>query len=463
MSWSATNSLRARLLGLLLLAIVLTATAQSLVVYQQARAEADSIFDYHMQQMAQALRNGVPLPTMPVLDDELTGSDDFDFVVQVWSVEGARLFHSGAKGELPQRAVIGFSEMWVAGAPYRVYSLQTRTQVIQVAQEMAARRAMARTLALRTVAPIVWMAPLLMLIAWWVVSASLRPVARVRQQVAERQADDLSMLEETGVPDEIAPLVHELNLLFARVREAFDAQRYFVADAAHELRSPLAALRLQVQGLQRARDEATRELALERLLAGIERATRLVEQLLLLARQQARASSGEPAQPVVLVDLVRAALADAVPLALQRGIDLGLVRGDASHADHTRDMGDMKPLLPEPDRLLGHPEALRILLRNLLDNAIRYTPEGGRVDVSVQHEGDALLLCVDDSGPGIAEADRTRVVDRFYRVQGSPAGGSGLGLAIVQAIAQLHGASLTLSTAPGLGGLRVHLRFPVAG
>ncbi len=444
MAWPATNSLRARLLGLLLLAIVLTAAAQSLVVYQQARAEADSIFDYHMQQMAQALRNGVTMPTMPALDDELTGSDDFDFVVQVWSVEGARLFHSSAKGELPQRAVIGFSEMRVAGAPYRVYSLQTRTQVIQVAQDMAPRRTMARTLALRTVAPIVWMAPLLMLIAWWVVSASLRPVARVRQQVAERQADDLSTLEETGVPDEIAPLVHELNLLFARVREAFDAQRYFVADAAHELRSPLAALRLQVQGLQRARDEATRELALERLLSGIDRATRLVEQLLLLARQQAKASSGEPAQPVVLVDLARAALADAAVLAQQRQIDLGLVQGDAGET-------------------LGHPDALRILLRNLLDNAIRYTPEGGRVDVSVQHEGRALLLSVDDSGPGIAEADRARVVDRFYRVQGSPAGGSGLGLAIVQAIAQLHGAPLALSTAPGLGGLRVQLRFSLAG
>jgi two-component system OmpR family sensor kinase len=227
------------------------------------------------------------------------------------------------------------------------------------------------------------------------------------------------------------------------VREAFDAQRCFVADAAHELRSPLAALRLQVQGLQRARDEATRELALERLLAGIDRATRLVEQLLLLARQQASASSGEPAQPVPLVDLARAALVDAAALAQQRGIDLGLAQADAV-------------------AMLGHPDALRILLRNLLDNAIRYTPEGGRIDVSVQREGDALLLSVDDSGPGIAEADRARVLDRFYRVQGSPAGGSGLGLAIVQAIAQMHGASLTLSTAPGLGGLRVQLRFPHA-
>lgn len=227
------------------------------------------------------------------------------------------------------------------------------------------------------------------------------------------------------------------------MREAFDAQRCFVADAAHELRSPLAALRLQVQGLQRARDEATRELALERLLAGIDRATRLVEQLLLLARQQAKASSGEPAQQVAPVDLVRAVLADAVALVQQRGIDLGLVQADAS-------------------QMAGHPDALRILLRSLPDNAIRYTPEGGRVDVSVLLQGNALLLRVDDSGQGIAQADRTRLMDRFYRVQGSPAGGSSLGLAIVQAIAQLHGAALTLSTAPNLGGLQAQLRFPPA-
>lgn len=441
MPWPATHSLRARLLGLLLLAIVLTAAAQSLVVYQQARAEADSIFDYHMQQMAQALRNGVSMPNLPALDESLTGSDDFDFVVQVWSVDGARLFQSSARGELPERAVLGFSEMRVAGSPYRVYSVQTRSQVIQVAQDMAPRRAMARTLALRTVAPILWMAPLLMLLAWWVVSASLRPVERLRAQVAQRQADDLARVTEDGLPDEIAPLAHELNLLFSRVRSAFEAQQHFVADAAHELRSPLAALRLQVQGLQRARDEAARALALERLLAGIDRATHLVEQLLLLARQQAGAAAGLSGAALDLCQLAKRCLADAAVPAQHKGVDLGLAEAQAC-------------------QVFGQVDALRILLRNLIDNAIRYTPAGGRVDVSVTLEQGRAVLTVQDSGPGIGLAERPRVLDRFYRVQGAAEGGSGLGLAIVAAICQTHHAELQLADSASLGGLQVRVVFP---
>ena len=443
MAWLATNSLRARLLGLLLLAIVLTAAAQSLVVYQQARSEADSIFDYHMQQMAQALRNGVTMPSLPALDDELAGTDNFDFVVQVWSTDGAQLFQSSARGELPQRAVLGFSEMRVADSPYRVYSLQTRSQVIQVAQEMAPRRAMARTLALRTVGPILWMAPLLMLVAWWVVSASLRPVDRLRAQVAQRQADDLAVVAEDGLPDEIAPLVQELNLLFSRLRSAFEAQQHFVADAAHELRSPLAALRLQVQGLQRARDEATRAVALERLLAGIDRSTHLVEQLLLLARQQASVSIGLSGQTVELSRLTEGCLSDAAAQAQQKGIDLGLTKAQAGS-------------------VFGQVDALRILLRNLLDNAIRYTPAGGRVDVAVTIDRERAVLSVEDSGPGIGLADRLRVLDRFYRVQGAAEGGSGLGLAIVAAIAEAHHAEFQLGDSPSLGGLQVCVVFPAA-
>lgn len=300
----ATHSLRARLIGLLLLAIVLAAGLQVAVVYRQARAEADGIFDYHMEQMAQALRAGVLPPGPPVAGDESPlPAEAFDFFVQVWTQEGLRVFQSGTGAALPQRAVLGFSNIEVDGKPYRVYSMQSRTQVIQVAQDLRPRQTMARALAWRTVLPIAWMAPLLMLVAWAVVSASLAPVARVRRQVAAREADELAEVSEAGLPDEIRPLVHELNLLFGRVRQAFDAQKNFVAEAAHELRSPLAALRLQVQGLQRAPDDTTRQLATERLLAGIDRATRLVEQLLVLARQQAQPSSGEPAQPVSLAEL----------------------------------------------------------------------------------------------------------------------------------------------------------------
>jgi two-component system OmpR family sensor kinase len=436
-----THSLRARLIGLLLLAIVLAAGLQASVVYRQARAEADTIFDYHMEQMAQALRAGVAVPGLSLGGDEPLPQEAFDFFVQVWTHDGLRVFQSGTSADLPQRAVLGFSNIEVDGKPYRVYSMQSRSQVIQVAQDMRPRQTMARALAWRTVLPIAWMAPLLMLVAWAVVSASLAPVARVRRQVAARGADELAEVGEEGLPDEIRPLVHELNLLFARVRQAFDAQKHFVAEAAHELRSPLAALRLQVQGLQRAPDDAARQLATERLLAGIDRATRLVEQLLVLARQQAQPSSGEPAQPVSLAALAAQVVADATPAAVSKRIDLGLGEADAG-------------------QVRGHAEPLRILLTNLVDNALKYTPEGGTVDVTVRRDAGHLVLAVDDSGPGIAEADRVRVLDRFYRAPGTQASGSGLGLAIANAIAQLHGAMLELDRSPRLGGLRIGLRLP---
>ena len=435
------QSLRARLLWLLLAAIVLTALAQGIAAYGTARAEADQIFDYHMQQMALALR---PWLTSRGGLPDAAEAENFDFVVQVWTADGLRVFQSAARAALPQRAVLGFSDVQAHGSTYRVFSLQTRPQVIQVAQDMAARREMARTLALRTVAPIGVLAPLLMLLAWAVVSSSLAPVQRLQRQVASRQAENLGAVHGRDLPEEIQPLADELNLLFVRVRQAFEAQKSFVADAAHELRTPLAALKLQVQGLQRAPDEATRERAIQRLTAGIDRATRLVEQLLVLARHQAGSTPATPAVPVALAEVARLAVADAVPQAQARGIDLGVPRA-------------------EPGEVQGHAEALRILMRNLLDNALKYTPEGGTVDLSVQREGAWMRLVVEDSGPGIPESERERVLDRFHRVPGTEAPGSGLGLAIVKAIAELHGAALRLERSQRLGGLRVEVRFGARG
>jgi two-component system OmpR family sensor kinase len=439
----APHSLRTRLLWFLLASISVTALVQAVTAYRTARAEADNIFDYHMQQMAMSLRPGLSASGLGEPGQAAPEEENFDFVVQVWTADGLRVFQSSTQAALPQRAVLGFADVQARGTTYRVFSMQSRSQTIQVAQDMAARRQMASTLALRAVAPIAVMAPLLMLAVWWIVSASLAPVSRVRRQVAERQADDLTEVNEAGLPAEIRPLVHELNLLFTRVRQAFEAQKSFVADAAHELRSPLAALKLQVQGLQRAGDDAAREVAAGRLAAGIDRATRLMEQLLVLARQQANAVTGPRPRPTSLAELARQALADAASHAQVRRIDLGLRHADASDVP-------------------GNAEALTILLRNLLDNAIKYTPPGGTVDVEIHRPADRVLLSVEDSGPGIPEADRDRVLDRFYRATGTQTTGSGLGLAIVKSIADLHGASVTLGRSPRLGGLRVELSFPAA-
>ena len=436
-----THSLRGRLLWFLLAAITIAAVAQASIAYRTALNDADQIFDYHMQQMALSLRSRVPLTSAEDANADPPTDGNDDLVVQVWSPDGVRVFRSASHAHLPQRAVLGFSNVRANGTTYRIFSIQTDNQTVQVAQDLAVRRSMASNLALRTLGPIAVMMPILMLVVWWVVSGSLEPVARVRKQVASRQADDLSPVSEAGLPDEVRPLVQELNLLFGRVRTAFDAQQHFVADAAHELRTPLAALKLQVQSLERSDNPDAKRVAVGRLTAGIERATRLVEQLLVLARQEASMAGGAPRQPIDIASLARRAVADLAGVAQAKGIDLGVQRADAAEVE-------------------GQPDALMILLRNLVDNAIKYTPQGGTVDVSVVAENGGVRVTVEDSGPGIPPAERERVFDRFYRVPGSDAGGSGLGLAIIKSIAERHGATLALGESKRLGGLEATVTFP---
>ncbi|WP_432380006.1 ATP-binding protein [Duganella sp. P38] len=443
-----THSLRGRLLWFLLAAITMAAFAQAMIAYRSALSDADQIFDYHMQQMAMSLRSSATLTNKAA--DTAADPENDDLVVQVWTPDGAQVFRSLSRAALPQRAVLGFSNVRVNNTTYRVFSVQTSNQTVQIAQDMAVRQRMAGTLALRTVGPIAVMAPVLMLVVWWVVSGSLAPVSRVKRQVAARQAEDLSPVSENDLPDEVLPLVQELNLLFVRVRTAFQAQQHFVADAAHELRTPLAALKLQVLSLERAQDEAARKVAISRVSAGIERATRLVEQLLMLARQEG-GSEEIKLEPVNLGDVVKRVLGDMNGLAQARQIDLGLHHADDVVVD-------------------GQQDALVILLRNLIDNAIKYTPAGGTVDIDLRRSVAAtknarsrILLSVEDSGPGIPPEERERVFSRFYRVPGSPAGGSGLGMAIVQSIAERHNASLSLDQSERLGGLKVKVDFPETG
>jgi two-component system OmpR family sensor kinase len=217
-------------------------------------------------------------------------------------------------------------------------------------------------------------------------------------------------------------------------------QREFVADAAHELRTPLTALQLQVQLARRARSDEERQAAFADLEAGLKRATHLVQQLLTLARQEPEAAD-EPPRTVDLAALAAQVVGEYAPLAATRGIDLGLAHADAVS-------------------VFGHDASLRALLANLVDNAVRYTPGGGQVDVTVRHDGDRAVLAVRDTGPGVPAEERERVFDRFYRREGTGVDGSGLGLAIVKAIAERHGATIALEDGPGGKGLVVRISLP---
>ncbi|AEG93982.1 ATP-binding protein [Ramlibacter tataouinensis] len=431
------HSLRRRLLGLVLAAILLAALGLGAATYRGALRQADALFDLHLQQMAQALRWGVPLGGLA----DGAADDGIEVLIQIWGLDGTLVFRSGPS-PLPPRAVLGYSDAEVDGRRWRIYTLHTPMQTVQIAQDRDARQARARALALQATLPMALLAPLLMLAVGWIITRSLAPVERMRRQVAARADDDLSPLPEQGLPQEVRPLVHELNLLFGRVDAAFAAQKNFVADAAHELRSPLAALRLQVQALRRASDDASgREAAIARLQQGIERAIRLVGQMLVLARQEAGGEAA-PVQPVALQALLQEAIGAALPQATARGIDLGLAA-------------------VEPATVQGRAQELLILLNNLVDNAIKYAPPGGRVDLGLALEDGAPVLTVEDSGPGIPEDQRERAFDRFHRLgSADEAAGSGLGLAIVRAIAQRHGASVRLDASARLGGLRAEVRWP---
>lgn len=440
--WARTfHSLRARLLGSLSAVITVAAMIQAATAYHTALSEADIIFDRHLQKMALSLSSATPLVNAQPNSDYSTDKENEDFVVQLWTDQGTPLFQSAAHRHLRKPAQAGFSYVrTLDDKNYRVFALITPTKVIQVAQDMAARQDMAGTLAIHTVAPSVLRALVLLLVVWWVVGRSLAPVDKVRLQMASRKADDLSPVSEADLPEEIRPLIHELNLLFERVRQAFAAQKHFVADAAHELRSPLAALKIQVQGLQRASDESTRNVGIKRLSAGIDRAARLVDQLLVLARQEAHATAGQERAPVDLSTIALLAINDSMLTAKNRQIDLGIHHADAAVVQ-------------------GYAEALRTMVSNLLDNAIKYAPAGACVDIAVTASPSAITLSVEDSGPGIPVSDRQRVLDRFYRISGTSPEGSGLGLAIVKAIADLHSASVLIDTSPRLGGLRVQVCF----
>jgi two-component system OmpR family sensor kinase len=308
---------------------------------------------------------------------------------------------------------------------------------------MSVREKRAAGLALNTLAPFALLLPVLAALIWLAVGQALRPLERLTGLVKARRVNALEPLPDARLPDEVRPLVGALNELLARLQAALGRERAFMADAAHELRTPLTALHLQMEMLARASGEAERGAAMQQLSAGVERAIRLVEQMLALAREQPHTQPQHV--PVALEPLAREVIAELVPLADARRIDLGL--------------SDAQPVTVSGDR-----EALRTLLRNLIDNAVRYTGDGGRVDVSVEASGGPAAprpqLTVSDTGPGIPAAERARVFDRFYRRPGTAPPGSGLGLAIVKAIADAHLATVELADGPGGRGLSLIVTFP---
>ncbi|HXS20845.1 MAG TPA: ATP-binding protein [Steroidobacteraceae bacterium] len=441
MRWSGLRtSLRTSLLVWLLGGVLLVGVGGGLIVYRNALAEADAFFDYHLKETALILRDQpveyLGPPAIP------SNNPAYDFVVQVWTLDGELVYESRPHASLPNFATIGFASVSTSSGQWRVYGTESLTKVVQVAQPMSVRRQQAAQLAVRTLTPFALLMPLLGLIVWLAVGRAMQPLQRLAKAVKARRVNALEPLSDDRLPEEVRPVVGSLNDLLGRLAAALERERAFMADAAHELRTPLTALHLQLGALARAGTEPERAEAMGKLSEGVQRAIRLVEQMLALARQEPRA---EPVHTRFALDeLAREVVAELVPLADARQIDLGMSEAQTVFVRGERD-------------------AVATLVRNLVDNAVRYTPPGGRVDVAVERSTAPPargLVRVMDNGPGIAQEERARVFDRFYRKPGTRLPGSGLGLAIVKAIAEAHGASVVLDSGPAGAGLAVTVSFP---
>ena len=438
------DSIRRTLLLWLLIGLLAIGVLVSGATYVAARREAGDLLDLQLKQLAYSTR----------IDDLIRGRQpDFaaralppsggitELVTQIWDRNGVLVYWSEPGMGLPIPETEGYSTVHHEGRDWRVYTMVQGTHALQVAQAQDERDAIATKTAIRTLVPFIAFLPLFGLLVWVSVGRGLQPLQTMSQAVAKRRPDAMSPLAERGLPVELQPLAASLNALLARLDAALGAQRRFTADAAHELRTPLAALKLQLELARRATEPAARAAAFDDLDAGMNRAEHLVDQLLTLARVEPEALAAR-ATDCDLVELAKDAIVARAPVAADKGVDLGLARA-------------------APARVRGDPASLAILMTNLIDNALRYTPPGGRVDVAVDH-GAQPAFSVADTGPGIAADERERVFDRFYRGENTGEAGSGLGLSIVKRIADAHRATLHLDASPGGTGLLIEVRFPPA-
>lgn len=419
--------------GLALLVGFLGALGAWTVVRQLA-----SEFNEDLRQAAAAIRAAPPVipapshgkapPAPPVL-------------VQTWGPEdGVRPGHTNAPWVLLPRAQLGFSDVEVQGVVWDVFALQAGDAYMQIAQQRAIRTANARRVAAWAAIPVVVLLPVLVWAIRVSVRQALRPLSVIGERVAQADLNHLEPVDTGTAPEELRPFLESVNRMMVRLSGLIDTERSFIANAAHELRSPLTALQLQVENLIHApRDNIDEQL--EELRRGIRRTGTLITRLLELAR----AEIGTPRAPdnVAVAAVVSDVVTDLLPFAIDRGVDLGVERLD-----------DVRLAATETD--------LRMLIKNLADNAIRYGGRGGRVDLSVRREGTDVVIEVADTGPGIPEASRTRVFERFYRGGATDEEGSGLGLAIVKTIAGNLGGRVDLTgRVDGRSGLVARVALPL--
>jgi two-component system sensor histidine kinase TctE len=470
------HSLFGEILDWMLAPLLLLWPMSIAITYLVAKSIANQPFDHALEDsvtvLAQQVKevHGKPVRRLPGSARDILRADDIDNVYfQILNqrgeyVDGDRdlpapapdedyaastvLFRNDNLHGTQIRVAFSYVDLADAGAGDAALGTEPRLALVQVAETLDKRAQLANEIIKGVILPQFIILPIVLALVWFALARGLSPLAQLQERIRARPPDDLSPIESGQVPEEISPLVGSFNDMLARLSLSIEMQKRFIADAAHQMKTPLAGMRMQSELALRQTDQNEIRRSLEQLAKSSESATRLVNQLLALARAENQPQAGAALLPIELSDLARRTVQDWVQASFAQQIDLGFEQPD------------------EAVTISGNPVMLRELLSNLIDNALRYTPAGGSVTVRVRADAEYAILEVEDTGPGIAPAERAHVFERFYRILGSSADGSGLGLAIVREIAQQHGAEIDISNnpraqAPKLPGSLFRLSFPL--
>lgn len=444
---STKFSLQQRLLTRTLGAVLVVWMGTAAFVGYEAQHEVDELLDAHLAQSAALLvvqQNATPDDDEPTLDAPTLHKYANRVAYQVFA-EDRLIMHSPNVTHTPMaQHTQGFETLTLAdGKSWRIFAAPGRSRDVQiyVAERVDSRDEILWAVLRGFLPPLTIALPLLLIGLWWNVRSGLQPLQRLRQALLKRDTQTLRPVSLPETPQEVQPLLDALNDLLQRLSLRMETERRFTADAAHELRTPIAAIRAQAQvALSSNMDDQVRNQALQDTLVGCDRASRVVEQLLTLARVEG--SQDLASEPFRLDKLAQQVMADLTPDALRRGQTLEL-------------------LAPEPLQMSGQSTLWQILLRNLIDNALRYSPDGALVRIDAQRlDPGHVQVTVQDSGAGLTSADMVRLGERFFRVLGNQATGSGLGWSIVRHIASLQQVDVQVGKSADLGGLQVTLRFP---
>jgi two-component system, OmpR family, sensor kinase len=435
------KSIRRHLL-LSLLAVLLVLTAIMIgIAYVNTTSELREAFTNNLQSMAVIIKGQAFSSTAPQgVSDMDTGELEESYVIQVWDGKGALLRSSRPDLALSLQSHDGFNQIRYAKQLWDVYTLKAaQSGYVQIAQPHEIVATMVGESALHALLPFGILFVLLAVAGWIIVGRSLSPLHRLSQTIRTWSTDNMQPFEIADVPEEIVPLVSALNALLSKLDKALSMQRQFTADAAHELRTPLTAIKLQLDNLVRAQTEGARQEAISKLSEGIDRSIHLAAQLLAASRSMAVKTTND-FQTVKLDEVVRSSIASFVPLASAKQIDVSY-ENSTECAIH------------------GDEDGLRVMVNNLLDNAIRYTPPRGKIAVRLSKEINWVIFKISDTGPGIPTNERSKVFQRFYRIPGTASTGSGLGLSIVKSVADSHDSNVAIIDSPSGQGTTIRILF----